>query len=253
MINREPPHHSTYNPEKLLENTESITVYSNDDAILMNANLSYAITESIKYGDSVSLNTYKNMDFFSEVSHYEVGNELRKAKNLTLTINSLSCRAAEEGGAPIVYVRTICAGFAQRIEDATDIKFICIIREQLLTFYCQTVQQTHLSNCDLIAKACYSYLLAHLSEGVTMSAVASHCNVSYAHLSRIIKKNFHCSFSQLLHKLRIERACVYLHSTRNMIDVAERVGYKNSSQFCHSFQKIMGVSPRKWRKKNCCV
>lgn len=34
---------------------------------------------------------------FSEPGHYEVGNGLRKEKNLTLVMNTLSSRAAEEG------------------------------------------------------------------------------------------------------------------------------------------------------------
>jgi arylsulfatase A-like enzyme len=103
-----------------LSSTEAIIAYSDDEEIIRHALISYAITEAITAGDQTALEPYKNVSLFSNISHYEVGSPLRKIKNLTMTMNTLACRAAEEGGAPLVYVRTISAAFAEKIESATD-------------------------------------------------------------------------------------------------------------------------------------
>lgn len=235
--------------EQVIENTESIIAYSNDQGILKNASISYAITEAIKSGDLDALIEIENTTSFSSMDHYNVGNPLRNVKNLFLSNNTLACRAAEEGGAPIVYVRTVCADFAQRIEASTSILSLSRIRSSFLKFYCQTVRNNHLKDINPVAKKCYSYLLAHLSEDISMCDVANYCKISYEYLSRIIKANFKCSYSALIHQLRINRACIYLHSAISISDVAERVGYKNSSQFCHAFRKYTGETPSEWKKK----
>jgi two-component system, response regulator YesN len=105
-----------------------------------------------------------------------------------------------------------------------------------------------LKNYEPIARKCYSYILSHLSEDISMRNCALNCHISYEYLSRTIKKNFHSSYSALVHQLRIKRACVYLHSDKSIADIAEAVGYKSSSQFCHAFSKIKGMSPNKWKK-----
>ena len=215
-----------------LSSTEAIIAYSDDEEIIRHALISYAITEAITAGDQTALEPYK----------------IRKIKNLTMTMNTLACRAAEEGGAPLVYVRTISAAFAEKIESATDEYTINNIRDNLLNFYCNAVHEHNLKNYEPIARKCYSYILSHLSEDISMRNCALNCHISYEYLSRTIKKNFHSSYSALVHQLRIKRACVYLHSDKSIADIAEAVGYKSSSQFCHAFSKIKGMSPNKWKK-----
>ena len=231
-----------------LSSTEAIIAYSDDEEIIRHALISYAITEAITAGDQTALEPYKNVSLFSNISHYEVGSPLRKIKNLTMTMNTLACRAAEEGGAPLVYVRTISAAFAEKIESATDEYTINNIRDNLLNFYCNAVHEHNLKNYEPIARKCYSYILSHLSEDISMRNCALNCHISYEYLSRTIKKNFHSSYSALVHQLRIKRACVYLHSDKSIADIAEAVGYKSSSQFCHSSSKIKGMSPNTWKK-----
>lgn len=237
--------------EHILDHTESLVSYSNDIGIMQNATTSYAIAEAIKSGDLDALIPFTNISAFTDIDHYDVGNALRKTKNLCLTSNTLALRAAEEGGAPLVYVRTICADFARRIEACTSTLELNDIRVEFLKFYCETVRDLILKETHPVAKRCYSYLSAHLSEDISMSDVAQYCNVSYEYLSRIISSNFQCSYSQLVHQLRIKRACIYLHSDKAIYEITEKVGYKNSSQFCHSFKKITGKTPKQWKKDFC--
>ena len=69
-------------------------------------------------------------------------------------------------------------------------------------------------------------------------------------LSRRINREYGDSFSALLNGMRIERACQYLHLSIPVQDVAERVGYKSSSQFCRQFRSVMQMTPTEWRTKN---
>jgi AraC-like DNA-binding protein len=68
-------------------------------------------------------------------------------------------------------------------------------------------------------------------------------------ISRILKKETGKTFKELLQEKRMERACILL--TRSNIpisDIAESVGYDNTSFFHRLFKRLYGCSPKEYRK-----
>ena len=171
-------------------------------------------------------------------------------KNISLSLNTLSYHAACEVGCPTVYMRSIAARFAAQIEHCRSAQELMNLRRDLVLFYCEKAQAMKNSHYSLPMQAVMAYIYEHMAEDVRLSQIAESLGVSVESLSRRINREYGDSFSALLNGMRIERACQYLHLSIPVQDVAERVGYKSSSQFCRQFRSVMQMTPTEWRTKN---
>jgi len=72
-------------------------------------------------------------------------------------------------------------------------------------------------------------------------------------ISRAIKKDFGCSYSDLVLSRRIEDAKRHLTNPNKadytVDDIGVLVGFKNRMSFFIAFKKYAGTTPEKWRKK----
>ncbi|MBB3114567.1 AraC-like DNA-binding protein [Paenibacillus phyllosphaerae] len=95
---------------------------------------------------------------------------------------------------------------------------------------------------DIIHKKYHQDLsLSYLSDLLSMSST---------YLSTYIKEKTGCTFSDHLHRVRVEKAQEMLITTDKTINhIAEQVGYVNFSSFNRMFKKETGVTPREYRKR----
>lgn len=85
---------------------------------------------------------------------------------------------------------------------------------------------------------------------VTLQNIAVHFNVSYAHLSRLFKKNENMNFSEYVADVKLELAASLLKETdRNISEIAESLGYNSPSYFMTRFKDRYGVTPSTYRKQ----
>ena len=83
----------------------------------------------------------------------------------------------------------------------------------------------------------------------TLSEAAEMLDLSTAHLSRWIKKEFGSTFKEMLCQKRFEVACDMLVNTKLSVnDIILNVGYENSSYFHKQFKSRFGVTPKDYRK-----
>ena len=76
-------------------------------------------------------------------------------------------------------------------------------------------------------------------------------HMSESSLSRQIKELFGYNFKDLLLQQRFERAKRLLEQTDLPIaDIAQTVGYENTSFFYRRFRELYGISPKSFRAKN---
>lgn len=87
-------------------------------------------------------------------------------------------------------------------------------------------------------------------ENFTQGIEAMHrlCGKTPEHLSRSCKKFIGMPPSQFLNKIRLHHAAVLLVTTeKKIIEICHESGFNNLSHFYHSFEKVYGVSPLKYR------
>lgn len=216
-----------------------------------NARLEKLIRNAITNGDVEFMeHELKNL-YFMEAGHYQANaDQLRRMKQIAMLVNTVSCRAAEDGGAPSVWIRSICASISDQIETLNDIARLNDLRKELPLLYCRKVRESKLEGHSPYVRQCIRWIHARLREDITLKAAAAHCGISYEYMSRLINQECGCSFSELLHQIRCQVATDFLKYGASVSETAEKCGYKTSSQFCHAFQKRYGTSPKKWQQEH---
>ncbi len=99
-------------------------------------------------------------------------------------------------------------------------------------------------------KRALAYLKDHAAEPLTLGDLARHAHVSQSHLGFLFRSELGTSFKPLLQQLRIEHAKLLLRSGQRLriTDVALQVGFGDLSHFEKSFRRVVGVSPRSYRR-----
>ena len=218
--------------------------------IRYNARNEKIVRTAITNGDIEMIKKYNAEFEYLSSEHFLAGEEpLKRMKHGISGANSVYCRAAEDGGAPSVMIRSICADYAEKIEKAENAEELAGLRKEAALVYCQKVCEVKRKNYSLHVRHCLNWIEEHLAGDLTLIEASKACGVSYDYLSRLIKKECGCSFSELAHRLRCERATCYLLDGNEIWEAAEKCGYKSSSQFCHAFRQIYGISPKKWEQK----
>lgn len=99
-------------------------------------------------------------------------------------------------------------------------------------------------------KRALAYLRDHAAEPVTLGDLARQAHVSQSHLGFLFRSELGTTFKLLLQQLRIEHAKQLLRGGQRLriTDVALQVGFGDLSHFEKSFRRVVGVSPRSYRR-----
>lgn len=98
----------------------------------------------------------------------------------------------------------------------------------------------------LAAKA---YIDEHFQEGPSVKQVSAVAGLNRNSLFYGFKRKFGLSVSEYVQERRLEKAKLLLeHSDKNLIDIAEEVGFRHQSSFITAFRKRFGTTPGKLRR-----
>lgn len=94
------------------------------------------------------------------------------------------------------------------------------------------------------------YIQQNLSAPLSLEVIAEHLHISAPHLSRTFKKYCDESLTEYINKARIEKAKDYLKDSSMLTyEIANQVGYNNTTYFSSIFKKYTGLSPSEYRQK----
>lgn len=84
---------------------------------------------------------------------------------------------------------------------------------------------------------------------ITLEELAGHLHYTVPYCSRYIKKLFGCTFSQLLNKIRFQKANLFLkNSSLTVNQISKMLGYENPENFMRAFKKIYKMTPSQYRE-----
>lgn len=85
---------------------------------------------------------------------------------------------------------------------------------------------------------------------LNMETVAKRTCVSYKYFSRMFKQRVGMSFTEFIHKKRVEKACELLaHSDMSIGEICEKAGFNDEQSFYRNFKKITDKTPGQYRKQ----
>lgn len=100
------------------------------------------------------------------------------------------------------------------------------------------------------AAHCYSFLLSHLKDDISVDDVSSYAEMETPVLDREFKKYFGMSVAEMIRTKRLERAVTLLKNTDHSIkEIARQCGYRNGKYFSDVFKKNYALSPKEFREK----
>lgn len=103
---------------------------------------------------------------------------------------------------------------------------------------------------SFVVRNAIGYLHRNYSGKITLQNVADHVYVSQWHLSKLLKKHTGENFVDILQQIRIEKAKELLKDPSLRInDVANMVGFSDTTHFSKTFKKITGSAAGKYRDK----
>ena len=96
-----------------------------------------------------------------------------------------------------------------------------------------------------------NYIAEHYCEKITLADIAAELYLCERQVSRIIRREYNCSFADFVNIKRLSVAAMMLkHTQMNIADVARSVGYENYNYFYRVFKTKYGVTPAQYREKS---
>lgn len=125
---------------------------------------------------------------------------------------------------------------------------------ETLQFYrdiCSYINGRKESKNFKLAGEIQEYINANYSNSnFSLVMLADYFKLSTSYLSRFYKDQFGYTISEYLQKKRVEAAKELLRSTgKNIVDIAEELGFGNVHSFINTFKKHEGITPGEFRSK----
>ena len=96
---------------------------------------------------------------------------------------------------------------------------------------------------------CIAYINDRIAEKISLDNVSEYLGVNKSYLSSIFNKDMGISIVDYIHDKRVSNACYLLANTDFSIsEVADYIGYFDTSYFIRIFKTIMKVTPLKYRE-----
>lgn len=88
----------------------------------------------------------------------------------------------------------------------------------------------------------------YLKPDLRLDEVAQKMCTNRAYVSKVIKDEYNCSFSDYINGLRIKDSMEIMRAERNLTQdvIAEKSGFINAQSFSRTFKKIVGIPPKEW-------
>lgn len=125
-----------------------------------------------------------------------------------------------------------------------------ILKPLALAYLMQIARQYTLENAEpapnTLSESIVHYMSEHI-DTVSLKEIAARFSYHPNYVSTMMRKELGKSFSEILLRLRMDRATILLKGTNLSIEeVALMLGYSNSSNFHKAFKAYYGASPREY-------
>lgn len=90
--------------------------------------------------------------------------------------------------------------------------------------------------------------LVFLKKDLRLDELANLMGTNRVYVSRVIKKEYQCSFSDFINRKRVDFSMELMRSTPNLTqdNIAEKSGFISAQSYSRTFKKLVGMPPKEW-------
>lgn len=204
------------------------------------------IVKAIETGDVEGLQILTNLSYEQiRIPSRNKYDPLRDTKNLTITLNSISTRAAIRGGLNVNLAHSISTKYAILIEGQKTVEGVLNLSGKILKEYAKSVREYSLSKYTPLVRDTLIIIRSNITQPIGLSEIAKKLNTSKEHLSRIFKKELGKNITDYINEIKIKESLILVKSKKYSISkIAYMFGFSSSAYYSTIFKKIMGCSPK---------
>lgn len=163
---------------------------------------------------------------------------------------ALTSRMCVENGMSHDLAYTLSDIYIQRADKCNDIeKMIDMIEEMQIDFAKRMRELKKENVISVHIRKCIDYIYNHLSEKITVEAVAGYLQIHPTYLSKLFSKEVGMSFKSFVMNARVNAAKnMLVYSDFSYMEIALSLGFSSQSAFIRTFGQITGMTPGKYRK-----
>lgn len=211
----------------------------------------YSFYNAVKNGDMDFVRNNLNQGVFAKPEGMGVlsRNPLTNIKYHFIVTVALVTRNCVEGGLELEQAYRLSDFYILKMDSCPTVKAIIDLHKDMVLDF--TGKMLLLQKNAIISKPivqCTDYIYSHINERITINKLADHTELSPSYLSRLFKQNLGISVSDYIREKKIEKAQNLLkYSDISLIEIANYLAFSSQSHFIQTFEKYVGLSPKKYR------
>ncbi|SCB71501.1 helix-turn-helix domain-containing protein [Bacillus mycoides] len=177
--------------------------------------------------------------------------EVRNRKYFSISMITLACRYAIEGGLPSEIAYALSDLYIQSLDKLNNLKDINRLLEEVLCAYADYVNEYRTKKYSQTILACQNYITRNLYQEISLKDLADHIHMHPNYLSTLFKKEVGISLSIYIQQEKIEEAKRLLALTaHSLTDIYSLLNFADQSYFTRVFKKNTGYTPKLFRQKH---
>ncbi|HDP89389.1 MAG TPA: AraC family transcriptional regulator, partial [Thioalkalivibrio sp.] len=181
--------------------------------------------------------------------HYHAGDRLDLVKSIFLElVVTMSRTAVEAGGNPEEFLGINYRGMVEVAEIGSEEELAAWLRAMLEGIMAAIERHRHKDPGFLLFEA-LEFMQTHCCENISRDDVARAVHLSPSHFSALLRRESGGSFTELLNRMRIDRAAEMLARTdKSIATIALECGFRDQSYFTRVFKRYRHTTPLRYRR-----
>lgn len=197
------------------------------------------VRKNIKEGD------FTNPEGMGILSHNSLTN-LRYHFVVTVAMITRHC---VEAGMELEQAYRLSDFYILKMDSLNTKEAIANLHDSMVLDY--TGKMLLLKKNSIISKSitmCIEYIYNHIHDRITIEDLAEHTDLSPSYLSRLFKKELGIAVSDYIREKKIDKAQNLLkYSDFTLVEIANYLSFSSQSHFIQTFEKLVGMTPKKYR------
>lgn len=203
------------------------------------------VRENIKEGD------FKNPEGMGILSR----NALTNLKYHFVVTVAMITRHCVEAGMELEQAYRLSDFYILKMDSMTTTEDIAALHDSMVLDF--TGKMLLIKKQSIISKSitmCIEYVYNHIHDRITIEDLAAYTDLSPSYLSRLFKKELGISVSDYIREKKIDKAQNLLkYSDFTPVEIANYLSFSSQSHFIQAFEKMVGMTPKKYRDRYYCT